>query len=86
MEKEEDFYNLLSANLVGFPLVGLTQRISFLNSLLTSNWVVDKVMPRPTDKSGIGAVMGVRPMPYWISGSSANIDDADSRICIHLAP
>ena len=61
MEKEEDFHNLLSGLLIGFPLAGLTQRIKFLNTLLTSKWIADKVMPRPTDKYGIGAVMGVRP-------------------------
>ena len=60
MEKEEDFHNLLSGLLIGFPLVALTQRVKFLNTLLSSNWVADKVMPRPTDKVGIGAVMGVR--------------------------
>jgi len=69
MEKEEDFHNLVSGLLVGLPLVGLTQRIKFLNSLLTSNWVAGKVMPRPTDKDGIGAVMGVRLVPYLISGT-----------------
>jgi len=74
MEKEEDFYNLVSAARVGFPLVGLTQRISFLNSILTSNCIADKVMPRPTDKYGIGATMGVRLMP------SANKDNTDSKI------
>ena len=67
MEKEEDFHNLVSGLLVGLPLVGLTQRIKFLNNLLTSNWVADKVMPRPTDKDGIGAVMGVRQVPHLIS-------------------
>ena len=76
MEKEEDFHNLVSGLLVGLPLVGLTQRIKFLNSILTSNWVADKVMPRPTDKDGIGAVMGVRLVPYY----SANKDGIDSRM------
>lgn len=60
IEKGEDFHNLVSGLLLGLPLIGLTQRIKFLNSLFTSDWVANKVNPRPTDKSGIGAVMGYR--------------------------
>ena len=74
MEKEEDFHNLLSGLLIGFPLAGLTQRIKFLNSLLTPKWIADKVMPRPTDKFGIGAVMGVKPVPYLNSGYFTDLE------------
>jgi len=81
MEKGEDFHHILSGLLVGLPLVGLTQRISFLNSILNSNWVANKVMPRTTDKYGIGAVMGVSAVPYLIFGSPANKNDIDSEIC-----
>lgn len=65
MKKGEDFHNLVSGLVVGLPLVGLTQRIQSLNNLLTSKWVADKVMPRPSDKDGIGAVMGVG-LPHCI--------------------
>ena len=69
MENEVDLYNLVSGLMVGLPLVGLTNRIPFLNKLLMSRFIADKVMPRPTDKDGIGAIMGVRG-PQSTQGSS----------------
>ncbi|KAF8463475.1 cytochrome P450 [Kalaharituber pfeilii] len=57
MEKGKHFHNLVSGLAVGLPLAGLTMRI---NSLLTKKFIADKVMPRLTDKDGIGAVMGYR--------------------------
>ena len=82
LEKGEDFHNLVSGLLVGLPLIGLTQRIKFLNSIFSSNWVADKVNPTPTDKYGIGAVMGVRLVPYLISDYSANNDGTDLKYLV----
>ena len=59
MEREEDFHNLVQGLAVGLPLSGLLSRIPRINKMLMSPFIADKIMPRPTDKDGIGAVMGV---------------------------
>lgn len=63
LEKGIDLHGLARAKEIGLPLFGIASKIPLVRKLLCSP-LLGGLLPKPGDKKGIGAAMGVRDRLY----------------------
>lgn len=56
--KDEDVHNYIQTTETLVPVLAIFATVPFANAILNRSWIKDMFGPKPTDKSGLGKLMG----------------------------